>query len=475
MAVSSVQKQLSTTGFIGIFECNYFIQVLHQLPLFLTLVVFSCSTEENRQSTQSENTADQAVKIESDYTSAKAKVSIKLINTIKAKDLALVSSGGTKGANTELNIYKISTYFSGLRKSEDSIPISGVLIIPSNLDLTSESESLRILYTPPFTFTINESAPSVYFSNPFEYIGPIKSIEKHVNQSMIGLAKTSKFAIIMPDYPGYGDSYQIIHHPFLSKDAHNLSNYAILTKGMEVIKALGYDFKKEICLQGYSQGAYSATLFAQYLETNKLQPVRALSVGGTPALFYETLREVVETDRMDFPFFFPHGLFGYTKNQLLDINYEHLLTLNKGYYGLRSFYDFDEMFSYFDGTHSILQLARLFPTKIDLFLEGDFITYLKQSGIEQIPPEKQGDYIALKEVLDYNSLEAWANQCEFRMYHGKEDYGVLLSQAQSFSNLQNQKGEVTFEVLDGNHITAFFGFIKANNQWLLEIEESERL
>ena len=107
-----------------------------------------------------------------------AESELQLLHTIEGKYLNKFASDSNVDTSTKLNVYKLSTSMEGLGGSTASIPLSGVLILPIRDATNSPSEPYRILYTPPFTYTLNASAPSVYFSNPHDYAGPIKNIEK---------------------------------------------------------------------------------------------------------------------------------------------------------------------------------------------------------------------------------------------------------------------------------------------------------
>ncbi len=361
-----------------------------------------------------------------------------------------------------VNIYKISTPSPHPDGSGKTIQISGVILIPKYKDrivwFKKEKIPYRIRFVTPFTYTSNSSAASVSYSNIYSIPDQIDQL---VPLTMIAQAWTGKFAVFVPDYPGFGDSFGDCFPPFVNKDAHNRSNYDFLKAGIHQLENMGYEFKDEMLIQGYSQGAFSAIQFARYLETNNLRKVKALSAGGTPALLDKFIVKARSESFHPHPFFFPYAYYGMKENNLISIGEDRIIQLNK--FALNGTYNnYDEIRALYDGSNSILKLQFALPNIPSRLLINDFINANTNDA--------NSDYANFFNVLRENSIEPWNNSCQFRMYHGKLDNAVYTSQAyEYYQKHKSFGGNVSFNYTLGEHITGYLPFLLKTNDWFWDI------
>ncbi|CAL2080300.1 conserved exported hypothetical protein [Tenacibaculum sp. 190524A05c] len=361
-----------------------------------------------------------------------------------------------------VNIYKVSTQSPHPDGSGRSIQISGVVLIPKYKDrivwFKKEKIPYRIRFVTPFTYTSNSSAASVSYSNIFSIPDEIDQL---VPLTMIAQAWTGKFAVFVPDYPGFGDSFGDCFPPFVNKDAHNRSNYDFLKAGIQQLENMGYELKDEMLIQGYSQGAFSAIQFARYLETNNLKKVKGLSAGGTPALLDNFIVKARSESFHPHPFFFPYAYYGMKENNLISIGEDRIIQLNK-FASTQQYDNYDQIRALYDGTNSILKLQFALPNLPSRLLMSDFIN--------ANPNDPSSDYANFFNTLRNNSIQPWNNRCQFRMYHGKLDNAVYTSQA--FEYYQKHKsfgGAVSFDYTLGEHITGYLPFLLKTNDWFWDL------
>jgi pimeloyl-ACP methyl ester carboxylesterase len=356
-----------------------------------------------------------------------------------------------------VNIYKISTQSPHPDGSGRSITISGVVLIPKYKDrivwFKKEKIPYRIRFVTPFTYTSNSSAASVSYSNIFSIPDEIDQL---VPLTMIAQAWTGKFAVFVPDYPGFGDSYGDCFPPFVNKNAHNRSNYDFLKAGIHQLENMGYELKDELLIQGYSQGAFSAIQFARYLETNNLKKVKGLSAGGTPALLDKFILKARSESFHPHPFFFPYAYYGMKENNLISIGENRIIQLNK--FASGTYDNYDQIKALYDGSNSILKLQFALPNIPSKLLMSDFIN--------ANPNDTNSDYANFFNVLRENSITPWNNKCQFKMFHGKLDNAVYTNQAFEYYNLhRNNGGNVSFDYTLGEHISGYLPFLLKTNDW----------
>lgn len=333
----------------------------------------------------------------------------------------------TKGIINDalLRAIKVTTKSPHPSDPSKQIDLSGVLLVP-RIALTS----LRLVVAPVPTFTANSEAPSNLFADQISLIenGSLNYLYFWSLQAYQG------FAILLPDYPGFGDSYQQCFIPYVEQQPMIRASIDLTKATQTAMTSRGYRYKSDLIITGYSQGGFVATSFARELDLN---PAHGLSVnllvsGGTPADLNRVVNYVRESEDFDTPYLVPYAACGYQSNGYPDMDFSNIF---KEPYA-------SNLYSPFDGTNTSLKDS--FPTTVsDLFVPG-FI--------------QNGDPVVTR-ALNENSIQPWANQCRIVMIHGGLDTTVAYDNAKGFADQQNAiGGNIEFHTVIGNHVTSIIQY-----------------
>ena len=181
------------------------------------------------------------------------------------------------------------------------ITLSGKVILPAN------GKIKRCILVSHYTITSNIEAPSNCFS---------------LEGILVGLG----YALIIPDYIGYGVTADRIH-PYLVMDvtARNVLDMyqAVIPFLKAATCAPEYD---DIYLMGYSQGG-ATTMGVQYMiEHNNMDiKIRRVFAGGGPYDVKATYDRYVETDVTTYPLAVPIMMQGMVVGNKLDLDMSELM------------------------------------------------------------------------------------------------------------------------------------------------------
>ena len=297
------------------------------------------------------------------------------------------------------------------------LDLSGVLIVPP-LD---SGKTYRQVIAPAYTFISRDAAPSVRVAQD--------NLEEHL-MFWILEAYRKDFAVIIPDYPGFGDSYGQCYIPYVEKDAMVSTTVQFVEASQEVLEKENYTQRGGLLISGYSLGAYVALQLAREYETNPLydNPIDYLLVGGSPCNLLQEADLIRRSTNLSQPYLFPLALLGFIKNGYPSLNINDYL---KKPYASGSA-------TYLDGQHDFEGYFP--PLTTELFTEN-FINNVEMDEINRI--------------LDDNSVKPWPNKCQMMMTHGGDDRTVYYAQAQDFAKEMNEIGSnVSFLKTAGDHTVA---------------------
>jgi len=197
------------------------------------------------------------------------------------------------------------TEISGIYESTDidgsPITLSGKVLIPSN------GEFNRYILVSHYTIGSNKEAPSNCF--PLE-----------------GILCNMGYAVICPDYIGYGVTADQIH-PYLVMDvtaANVVDMYLAVKKYFDAVKLRPKH--DDIYLMGYSQGG-ATTMAVEYMIEDIYNPyvldepirIRRVYAGGGPYDVKATYERFVTTNVADYPVAVPLVLQGMIKGNNLNL------------------------------------------------------------------------------------------------------------------------------------------------------------
>lgn len=221
--------------------------------------------------------------------------------------LRATSVPGTQILQQILNLSTAYTALelSGIYESVDvdgnPITLSGKVILPADGIIK------RYILVSHYTICSDREAPSNNFS-------------------LEGLLVQLGYALIIPDYLGYGVTAEQVH-PYLMMDvtAHNVIDMYLAV--VPYLKALGYTPEhNDIYLMGYSQGG-AVTMAVQHLiEHHGIDiDIHRVFVGGGPYDVKYTYDMFVETDIASYPCAVPLMLQGMVVGEKLDLDMSKMM------------------------------------------------------------------------------------------------------------------------------------------------------
>ena len=301
----------------------------------------------------------------------------------------------------------------------DSLLVSGRVYLPKNRILNG------IIVANHYTMTSDEEVPS-----------------NRVSMEMIFLMKG--YAVIMPDYVGYGLSREEVH-PYLHWRNAAQTAVDLLNCMPELLDYYGYTYPKDVVVTGYSQGGAVALGVARMIEENYHQEnewtVRKLYAGAGPYDPAGTYLFSMERNEMGIPAAIPLIVMG------LNDAYELGFTLDEFF--------LDPLLSNYEDwvvskEYTVGQINQLMGSTImsELMTEDALTLDSPQADM-------------LYEVLLWNSTVGYDLQAPAYFLHSLEDEVVPLLNSINLEAEMPDKEEKTFDFdYYGSHMEASVPFIQ---------------
>jgi pimeloyl-ACP methyl ester carboxylesterase len=300
----------------------------------------------------------------------------------------------------EVKVYRIVYRTSIGGKATEA---SGLVCVPVN------PGDYPVLSFQNGTNTLNLNAPSVNPSNS-SYI-------------LVEVLASMGFVVIIPDYPGFGESVNI-PHPYLVKDP-TITSIADMFYAAEEFDATGLpdiSILNEYYLLGYSQGGWATMALHKALELNFSNDFNlAGSVcGAGPYDIGLLFSEMVNVTTYPMPvylgyIFNAYSAYGQISNPVTDIFREPYAS---------------RISTLYNGTKSFDQINGQLTTSIPDLLNASFITGYTTSD----------NYSSVRKALSDNSIEAWHTYKPLLMLHGDSDTQVNPLSTETMYNSMIQKG-----------------------------------
>ena len=306
--------------------------------------------------------------------------------------------------------------------------------------------SLRLVVASVPTYTCNEDAPSNLFKSltPSGDVGDLDALYFWIVQA------TQGFAVLFPDYPGFGDSYQKAFIPYLTKTPMVNSTIDLIKASQETLKKNRYSYKPDLILTGYSLGGYVATAVAKELDSNTQLPVKLTVVGGAPVDLNDIIIKASKETTLSSSVVFPYTLLSYIKNEKANFSLQDIL---------KSPYNLNYLAEQFDGTHRMSYIGNKFSkTTSELFTDGVVDNF-----------EAGAQFAVLRNLLSKNSVEPWKNKKKLLFIHGTADDLVYYASTRNFYEEQKKLGgNIQFSpIIAGNHITTVIAYYLETSVLLL--------
>ena len=322
----------------------------------------------------------------------------------------------------QLRAVKVKCHLVHPAGRAEVISLSGLLLLPPACD---SSRLHSQLLTLPYTYILNRQAPTrqLIDYNP-------KQLEAFV---LFGMLQAMRgYIVLLPDYPGFGDSFGQCAIPYVERRPMVLATINFIRATQQVLQVLHYRRKDELIITGYSLGAYVATQTARALETDDAKAdkltIDKLWVGGTPCDLKRIADEAKVADYLPTPYLLPLAINSYRQNGYSSLAVDRILQAPYA----------AQLSARFDGINS--SYAQGLPSRASELFTENFIyddTYTRDT---------------VNKILQENSLQPWTNRCAFIMLHGATDSTVYLDNARAYADLHNASGgRVDFQVIPGNH------------------------
>jgi pimeloyl-ACP methyl ester carboxylesterase len=352
------------------------------------------------------------------------------LKTVEKKmGLTIISLLGARprfAGEVQLKTLKVSCKSKYPEVPAGEIDLSGVILMPPAVD---SSTIHRIVVAMPYTYLLNTDAPTSqladYTSGLSEYI------------AFWLLQAYRGYIVLIPDYPGFGDSYQQCFSPYVESKPMVRTAVDFLVASQHVLAENHYARKDGLIITGYSQGGFTSTALARELETNPLSAFRVslLYAGGTPCRLRQISDLVRASDELVDPYLMPYSIWGFKKNGYPGI---HIGDILKEPYASQS----DR---WFDGKRN--DLNTLFPAKVNELFTDKYIQNIGDANRQ------------IHQVLEENSLTPWDNTCEFVLVHGRDDKTVYFANAKDYAAEHKAAGgKVQFIEVAGNHTEAAISY-----------------
>lgn len=157
------------------------------------------------------------------------------------------------------------------------------------------------------------SAPSRYDPNPLNILASRDvwgAFQNYVECTTAALMASAGYIVVMPDYPGYGDSRA--PHPYVHLSLGD-SVLLMLNRARTVLSSpfAGAHPNGKIFLTGYSEGGFATMAAAKTFEEHGVQVVAAVPCAGSYDLSGAMVEDMLANKEAIVPYYVPFTAFGY--------------------------------------------------------------------------------------------------------------------------------------------------------------------
>jgi pimeloyl-ACP methyl ester carboxylesterase len=265
------------------------------------------------------------------------------------------------------------------------------------------------------TNTVNDYAPSNFFSD--------------TRYQLIELAASTGYIVVIPDYPGFGASDDIVH-PYLIEDITVESVADMLRAVKQGIGSIqsGAAVKNEYYLAGYSQGGWAAMALHRALENDMAAEfdLRGSVCGAGPYDIDWLLEDISKAETYEMPVYPAYIIHAYSywgefSNPVTDIIKEPYSS---------------SLPTLFNGTNDFSTINSQLTTSVAGLFNASFL-----SGYLTSP-----NYSSVRDALRRNSIEPWKTEKYLFMFHGSADTDVFPGVTDYFYNALIEAGSSTEKV-----------------------------
>ena len=321
--------------------------------------------------------------------------------------------------------------YSSVDTEGNPITLSGKVILPADLKFK------RYILISHYTIAANEEAPSQTFS-------------------LEGILVNLGYALIIPDYLGYGVSADLVH-PYLVMETTSANVLDMYFQVLPFMKAAGLAPEHDdIYLMGYSQGGAVTMGVLHTIETRYADriKIRRVFAGGGPYDVKATYDKFIETNYASYPCAVPLMTQGVVIGNNLELDLTKILQP-------RIYEHLDEWIN--SKKYTTGQINELIGTHVT----GELLTPL---GMDRTSYEVSELYkaLTLNSILSYS----WTPKAPVFIFHSIDDDIVPYVNA-TLAKSKWQTGNIQYNFGHyGNHIAGMLRFLM-NVRTLLINEEKE--
>lgn len=312
-------------------------------------------------------------------------------------------SGLKQYVSADVDVYKI-VYRTIVNNEE--IKASGLICIPSG------QGEYPVLCFQNGTNTLSANCPSENVTD--------------LSYQMIEIAASMGYIVVMPDYPGFGESADI-PHPYLVKEptVRSLIDMLFAERELDSGELPGITTKNEYYLIGYSQGGWATLALHKTIELEYGDELnlKASMCGAGPYDMMSLFRSMVNVSTYSMPVYIGYIVNAYSSynqfiNPVSDI-------FNQPYAS--------RLTTLYNGTHSSSEINNQLTTSIP-----DLFTTVFLSGFES-----EERYSSVREALLSNSITPWQTSKPLFLIHGGGDITVDPSATENIYNGIIESGTTT--------------------------------
>ena len=347
-------------------------------------------------------------------------VEAKVLNEVSAStNLAYIQASFKANATNAFSYKSIKIKYKTTNQEGNEVLASGILVLP-----TPTQAYLDFLKSNGKTFSISTIVENhgTIFTNAEAPSNEITTVGSSIQGTALLMSGFAGFAVVMPDYLGYGDSNDS-YHPYILKKTSAKVSIDMLRASVAYMTNNNIIFNGQVYISGYSEGGYVAMSMAKELEENYSSSfnVKALAAMAGP---YDVKaladKEIDETRTMEYPAFLAYLSHSYTKA------YSNLSLEDSIVYP-----NTDIFHSFFDGSKS--------GTVINLSLgigdqtNGGYKVEKadKLFNIDFINDYKSNVNNAFKVRFSENNVFDWTPRSKVNLIHCKDDEIVPFSMSQT--------------------------------------------
>lgn len=292
--------------------------------------------------------------------------------------------------------------------------------------------SSAVLYTPIKPIGLIIVHHGTIFSND---MSPTKA---NMYDSIAKLFLEKNYAVVFPDYIGFGISFSTNYHPYLHKKTLAQNSFNML-QYIYSHKLIGKDCK--IISTGYSEGGYASLAFVELAQNHGIM-IDSIN-GAAPYNILNTLNKALIHPVYEFPEYISYIAYAYEKIYKLDGLVNNLF---KGIYP-------NITHRAYEGRYQFEMMHRIYPKEIDRFVNTEFL--LGDSEIMQL----------FKSKLDENSLSSFIPKSNTVLFSARADEIVDVNiTLETFNTMKENNALNVRLIIDDNknnsHFNSYPEFLK---------------